>query len=101
MQRVPVDAGRAIVRALRSRFALTLVYVGTLLGVSGPSLVYAAEADEPVTEVVVTQLRLLSGNGSGNGNGNSERREAPEDQSRGANTKAQELENPLDDSVPF
>ena len=54
-----------------------------------------------VTEVVVTQLRLLSGNGSSNGNGNSERREGAEDQSRGGNTKAQELEDPLDDSVPF
>ena len=54
-----------------------------------------------VTEVVVTQLRLLSGNGSGNGNGNSERREGAEDQSRGGNTKAQELEDPLDDCVPF
>ncbi len=52
-----------------------------------------------VVEVVVTQLRLLGGNGSGNENGNPERREVPAGQPRTGN--AQEQDNCLDDGIPF
>ena len=58
------DAGSAIVRARRCRFALTLVYVSPLLGVFSPRLLCAAEADEPVVEVVVTGSRLAGGSAS-------------------------------------
>ena len=52
-----------------------------------------------VTEVVVTQLRLLGGNSGVNRNANSERREVTGAESRTGN--AQEQDNPLDDSVTF
>jgi iron complex outermembrane recepter protein len=58
------NAGPAMVRTRRCRLALTLVFVSPLLGVFNPQLSCAAEADEPVVEVVVTGSRLSGGNAS-------------------------------------
>ncbi|HWX28836.1 MAG TPA: TonB-dependent receptor [Steroidobacteraceae bacterium] len=50
--------------AKRCRFALPGAYLATVLGVCNPPVVYGAEAEEPVVEVVVTGTRLGSANTS-------------------------------------
>jgi iron complex outermembrane receptor protein len=48
--------------ATRCRFAPPGAYFATVLGVCSPHVVYGAEAEEPVVEVVVTGTRLGSAN---------------------------------------
>ena len=86
-----------------SEIAAQYVTTGKLLFVEG--LLQTRKYDDregnarKVTEVVVTQLRLLGGNRGGNGDGNTERREAFAGQPRTGS--AQEQDSPSDESIPF
>ena len=51
-----------VIVAKRCRFALPGAYLATVLGVCSPHVVYGAEAEEPVVEVIVTGSRLASAN---------------------------------------
>ena len=51
-----------VIVAKRCRFALPGAYLAAVLGVCNPHVVYGAEAEEPVVEVVVTGSRLASAN---------------------------------------
>ena len=51
-----------VIVAKRRRFALPGAYLAAVLGVCNPHVVYGAEAEEPVVEVVVTGSRLASAN---------------------------------------
>ncbi len=51
-----------VVLANRGRFALPGASLAAALGVCSPQVVYGAEAEEPVVEVVVTGTRLGSAN---------------------------------------
>lgn len=70
MRNIVAGAARAGVARLlvtvakRCRFALPSTYVAAVLGVCSPHVVYGAEAEEPVVEVVVTGTRLGSANTS-------------------------------------
>lgn len=52
----------AVIFAQRGRFALPAAYLSTVLGVCSPHVVYGAEPEEGVVEVIVTGTRLGSAN---------------------------------------
>jgi iron complex outermembrane recepter protein len=51
-----------VIFAQRSRFALAAAYLAAVLGVCSPHLVYGAEPEESMVEIVVTGTRLGSAN---------------------------------------
>src|SRR4030088_50799 len=52
----------AVIFVQRGRFALPAAYLSTMLGVCSPHVVYGAEPEEGVVEVIVTGTRLGSAN---------------------------------------
>src|SRR5882762_2053608 len=63
MRAVRARVARLVVAlATRCRLALPGAYLATALGLCSPHVVYGAEAEEPVVEVVVTGTRLGSAN---------------------------------------
>src|SRR5260221_4892202 len=61
----PAPAGVArlvVIFAQRGRFALVVAYLSAALGVCTPHLVYGAEPEESMVEIVVTGTRLGSAN---------------------------------------
>jgi iron complex outermembrane receptor protein len=63
MRAVRARVARLVVAlATRCRLALPGAYLATVLGLCSPQVVYGAEAEEPVVEVVVTGTRLGSAN---------------------------------------
>jgi outer membrane receptor protein involved in Fe transport len=55
---------RLVIRARRSAVALSGAYLASLIGLYNPHVVYGAEPEEPVVELVVTGSRLGSANAS-------------------------------------